>query len=388
MHPLRTLPRTNWHYPTPIWFGNGRIQDLQTACDTLGFNRPLFVTDMGLADFDFVQSAFNSVKNAVFYSDVQSNPTGQNVADGAIVYEQSHCDGVIALGGGSAIDCAKSIALIVRQGLSVWEFEDMGDNWTKADTTLIPKIIAIATTAGTGSEVGRAAVITDTENKKIIFHPHMMPSLVIADPELTVGLPPHITAWTGMDALTHAIEALCATNFHPMAVGIALETCRLCFENLPKAVADGTDLTARGNMLVAATMGATAFQRGLGSVHSLAHPLGAMYHTHHGLLNAIILPYALRQNRQAIAEPIAYVSRALGIPTVTVDGFITHIQNFTQQFNIPQTLSHVNIDTTHAKDIGQKAYKDPSTASNAKPITAQDLQILFEASVSGNTERL
>lgn len=387
---MTVLPTMNWNYPTTIWFGNGRIADLATACTTLGMKKPLFVTDEGLANLDFVTSAYALLESAVFYSDVQGNPTGDNVANGAKVYEDEGCDGVIALGGGSALDCAKAIGLVANQGLSVWEFEDVGDNWTKADTTRIPKIIAIPTTAGTGSEVGRASVITDTEttNKKIIFHPQMMPSLVISDPELTVGLPPHITAWTGIDALTHAIEALCAPNYHPMAVGIAIEACRLVFENLPRAVADGTDLTARGHMLVAASMGATAFQRGLGSVHSLAHPLGATYHSHHGLLNAIILPYALKQNSDAIAEPIAYLSGALGLPTKSVDGFIAYVQEFTAGLNIPRTLADIDIDTQHADDIAVKAYNDPSTGSNAKPVTADDLKQLFVACVTGDMDSL
>ncbi len=387
---MNILPTINWNYPTTIWFGNGRIADLPNACANLGMQNPLFVTDSGLAKLDFITSAYNSLSNAVFYSDVQSNPTGENVTSGATAYEKSACDGIVAIGGGSALDCAKTIGLVVHQGLSIWEFEDIGDNWTKADTSLIPKIVAIPTTAGTGSEVGRAAVITDVrnENKKIIFHPQMMPSLVISDPKLTTKLPPHITAWTGMDALTHAIEALCAPNYHPMAVGIAIEACRLVFENLPKAVANGDDLNARGHMLVTASMGATAFQRGLGSVHSLAHPLGATYHTHHGLLNAIILPYALQQNRDAIVEPVAYLSRALGLSTTSIDDFITYVQNFTASLNIPQTLADVNIDTQLADTIAIKAYNDPSTSSNAKPITVDDLHNLFVASVTGNIESL
>ena len=381
-----TLPTTNWNYPTTMWFGNGRIKDLQEACDTLNIKKPLFVTDSGLAKMDFVKKAFATLSNGIFYSDVQGNPTGENVAGGVKVFEDNDCDGVIAFGGGSGIDGAKAIALVANQSLSVWEFEDVGDNWAKANADIIPPIIAVPTTSGTGSEVGRASVITntETENKKIIFHPKMMPSLVISDPELTVGLPPHITAWTGMDALTHAIEALCAPNYHPMAVGIAIEACRLVIENLPKAFKNGADLQARGNMLVAASMGATAFQKGLGSVHSLAHPIGAMYHTQHGLINAIILPYALKQNRDSIGEQIAYLCRVLDIKDTTVDGFIAFLLEFRKSLNIPNTLADIDVPIDRAVEVGIKAFADPSTGSNAKPVTAKDLQCLFEASVNGD----
>ena len=385
-----TLPNINWNYPTTMWFGNGRIDELQKACDTLNITKPLFVTDSGLAEMGFVKSAFNSLSNAMFYSDVQGNPSGQNVNGGVKLYEDNHCDGVIAFGGGSGIDAAKAIALVAGQNISVWEFEDVGDNWKKANAHIIPPIIAVPTTAGTGSEVGRASVITNTEeaSKKIIFHPKMMPSLVISDPELTVGLPANITAWTGMDALTHAIEAICSPLYHPMATGIGMEACRLVFENLPKAYANGNDLEARGNMLVAASMGATAFQKGLGSVHSLAHPLGAMYNTQHGLMNAILLPYALHQNRDVIEDRMVYVCRALGINNAGTAGFIDHILEFRKSLNIPHTLADIDIDTSKAEIIGEKAFSDPSTETNAKPVSAKDLQTLFEAAVTGDMSGL
>ena len=385
-----TLPNMNWNYPTTIWFGNGRIAELQQACDTLGISKPLFVTDSGLANMDFVQAVFKGLKSAVFYSDVQGNPTGQNVADGVAIYEQNNCDGVIAFGGGSGIDAAKAIALMAGQNLSVWDFEDVGDNWTRANANIIPKIIAVATTSGTGSEVGRASIITntETEDKKIIFHPQMMPSLVIADPELTVGLPPHITAWTGMDALTHAVEAFCSPFYHPMASGIAIEAIRLVFENLPKAFADGTDLNARGHMQVAASMGATAFQKGLGSVHSLAHPLGAMYHAQHGLLNAILLPYALQQNRDATHDRMVFLCNALGIANAGTDGFINAVNDLRQTLQIPNTLADIDIDDKQADTVAEKAFLDPSTGGNAKPITADDLKTLFLSAVHGDMSRL
>ncbi len=385
-----SLKSANWNYPTTIWFGNGRVCELENACNSLNIKKPLFVTDGGLAKFDFVKKAFSSLKNAVYYSEITANPTGENVEGGISVFEKMNCDGIIAFGGGSAIDAAKAIALGANQNIPLWQFEDVGDNWKKANSDIIPPIIAVSTTAGTGSEVGRASVITNeqTEDKKIIFHPKMMPSLVILDPQLTVLLPAHITAATGMDALTHAIEALIAPSFHPMATGIAIEACKIIFENLPKAFADGGNLEARGEMLVAASMGATAFQKGLGSVHSLAHPIGAIYHASHGLLNAIILPYAIKQNSDVITSQIAHLCNALNLKCTSVDGFLDYLLKFEEALKIPKTLAQIDIGLHRAVEIGKKAFADPSTSSNAKPLSEKDLQVLFEASVTGNMDKL
>ena len=381
---------TNWNYPTNVWFGIDRINDLAKACRQLGLKNPLFVTDEGLVKLDIVEQTLailnvNNISHTV-YSNVQGNPTGENIESGVQHYNKYNHDGVIAFGGGSAIDAAKTIAFMSGQTKTLWDFEDVGDNWSYADEAGIATIIAIPTTSGTGSEVGRASVILDEDNltKKIIFHPKMLPALVILDPRLTVGLPPHITAWTGVDAMVHAIEAYCAPGYHPMADGIAIEAIRLVSKYLPKAFKNGQNIEARGQMLVAATMGATAFQKGLGSVHSVAHQLGAIYNKQHGLLNAIILPYALKQNTDVIEERMKYLSTVLGLPNQGTQSVIDYILDLRKSLNIPNTLAEIDINDNNAKDIGEMAFKDPSTPSNAKPVTAKDLEKLFIAAVVGD----
>lgn len=385
---------TNWNYPTTIWFGNGRINEMVAACKKLGIKNPLFVTDEGLVKLDIVEKARNILEKGglpfTVYSDVQGNPTERNVTDGVAHYLRNEHDGVVAFGGGSAIDAAKTIAFMSGQTRSIWDFEDVGDNWSRADLAGIAPIVAIPTTAGTGSEVGRASVILDENlhSKKIIFHPKMLPGIVISDPGLTVGLPPHITAWTGVDAMVHAMEAYCAPGYHPMADGIAVEAIRMIAKYLPIAVADGKNLEARGQMLVAASMGATAFQKGLGSVHSVAHQLGAIYNKQHGLLNAIILPYALRQNRSAIEERMVYLSKVLGLQKGGTDAMIDYVLDLRKLLNIPHTLKEIGIHGDNAKEIGEMAFKDPSTPTNARPVNALDLEQLFSAAVSGNINSL
>lgn len=388
------LANTNWNYPTTIWFGNGRINEISQACKKLGIKNPLFVTDDGLVELEIVEKTRKILERDQVpfsvYSDVQGNPTEKNVMDGVAHYLKNKHDGVIAFGGGSAIDAAKTIAFMSGQTRSLWDFEDVGDNWSYANIAGIAPIIAIPTTSGTGSEVGRASVILDENlhTKKIIFHPKMLPGIVISDPELTVGLPPNITAWTGVDAMVHAMEAYCAPGYHPMADGIAIEAIRIIAKYLPIAVGDGKNLEARGQMLVAASMGATAFQKGLGSVHSVAHQLGAIYNKQHGLLNAIILPYALRQNKLAIEERMVHLSKVLGLQNEGTDAIIDYILDLRKELNIPHTLREIGINEDNAKEIGEMAFKDPSTPSNAGPVDASDLEQLFRAAVTGSINTL
>jgi alcohol dehydrogenase class IV len=309
----------NWNYPTKMIFGPGRIAKLAQACRSAGMTRPLLVTDPGLAKLPMVESALAANRDdglpTEIFADVKGNPIGRNVSDGVAQFRAGGHDGVIAFGGGSGIDAAKAIALMSGQNRPLWDFEDVGDNWTRADVAGIAPIVAVPTTAGTGSEVGRASVIVQEEShsKKIIFHPDMLPRVVISDPELTVGLPAHITAATGMDALAHCFEAYCAPGYHPMADGIAVEGMRLVRQWLPRAVAEGSDIEARANMLAAASMGATAFQKGLGAIHSLSHPIGAIYDTHHGLTNAVVMPYVMAHNRPAIAERMERLAAYIGL---------------------------------------------------------------------------
>ena len=386
---MSTLPHSNWNYPTTIWFGNNRIAELPEACAQLGMQRPLFVTDEGLVALDIVQDTLALLADAKFetglYSDVKGNPTGTNVAGGVTQFREGGHDGVIAFGGGSAMDAAKSIALVAGQSHSLWDFEDLGDNWRKAEEAAIAPVIAVPTTAGTGSEVGRAAVILDeaAHSKKIIFHPKMLPGIVISDPTLTVGLPPHITAWTGIDALVHAVEAYCAPGFHPMADGIALEAIHTIGSALPRAFSKGADLEARGRMLAAASMGATAFQKGLGCIHSLSHTLGALYDIHHGLANAILLPYGLAMNRDAIDDRMQHLCRVLSLPGNDTQGFIDYVVELRAALDIPHTLADFAIEPQRATEIGELALKDPSTAGNPRPVTAEELSRCFIDAVNG-----
>lgn len=368
----------NWNYPNSIRAGAGRIEELADACQNLNIQAPLLVTDPGLANLPMIEQAIKQCQNAGLncglFSNLQGNPTGQNVADGVIAYKAGRHDGVIAFGGGSSLDTGKAVALMVGQKADLWDFEDVGDHWTRVDASAIAPIIAVPTTAGTGSEVGRASVITDEQQqvKRIIFHPQMLPSIVILDAELTTGLPPHITAATGMDALSHNLEAFCAPSYHPMADGIALEGIRLIKEYLPRVYTNGQDLEARSQMLVASAMGATAFQKGLGAMHALAHTLGALYDAHHGLLNAILMPYVLSANRSSIEPRIERLSRYLDLPDPSVDGFMDWVLTMRKQLSIPHTLSALSIDENQAKRIGEMAARD--AAANGNPITFSEDQ--------------
>ena len=381
---------TNWNYPTAMRVGAGRISELPGLCREMGMATPMLVTDPGLAALPIVQSVVENclvagVPLAVF-SRIKGNPTGENVQDGVGVFRAHGCDGVIALGGGSALDAGKAIALMVGQTHPIWTFEDVGDNYLKVNAAGMVPVIAVPTTAGTGSEVGRSSVITDEQArlKKIIFHPRMLPGIVVLDPELTLGLPAPITAATGMDALSHNLEAYCAANFHPMAEGIALEAMRLINVYLPRAVANGSDLEARMQMLTASSMGATAFQRGLGAMHALAHPLGALYDKHHGLLNAILMPYVLSANREAIEEPMSRLSRYLALPGAGFTGILDWVLFLRRDLGIPHTLAEIGIDTGQAERIGEMAAVDPSAGSNPITFDASAYRRIFESACEGN----
>ena len=380
----------NWNYPTTMWGGQNRINDLYLACNQLNIKKPLLVTDDGLAKTQMVLNILEKLKKnnikVNLFSNVIGNPTGSNVIEGVKVYHEHICDGVIAFGGGSGLDVGKAIAFMSGQKFPLWDFEDIGDNWTKADSDKIAAIIAVPTTAGTGSETGRASVILneDTGVKNIIFHPKFLPSIVILDPNLTIGLPPKITAATGMDALAHNLEAYCAPNFHPMAEGIALEGIRLIDKWLLIAVKDGNNIEARMNMLVSASMGSTAFQKGLGAIHSLSHPVNALNNIHHGLSNAIFMPYVLTFNKDVIEKKIIKISKYLSLKDITFNGFIEWVLKFRKDLDIPHKLSDVIKEEDF--DLGRlskMALEDPSTAGNPKTLSIDDMKIMYQHSMSG-----
>ena len=380
----------NWNYPTPIRFGPGRIRELPQTCRELGLERPLLVTDPGLAAMPMVTDTAQSCRDAglacEIFSDVRGNPVESNVTEGVRAFRDGGHDGVIGFGGGSALDAAKAVALMSRQTRPLWDFEDREDWWTRADADGIAPVVAVPTTSGTGSEVGRASVITDVRDhtKKIIFHPKMMPVAVIADPELTVGLPAPVTAAVGMDALSHNLEAWCSPVFHPMAQGIALEGMRLVKEWLPAACEDGGDLTARACMQVASTMGATAFQKGLGAMHSMSHPCGAVYDTHHGLTNAVVMPYVLEFNRASIEDKMAALARYLGLGGTGFEAVQRWILELRARIGIPHTLNDIGVPSEAASRLAPTALVDPSSATNPVALTTPALVSLFENALEGN----
>ena len=379
----------NWTYPTSIRFGAGRIRELPEACRAIGLKRPLLVTDPGVAKLPMVADAVAALRRAgidvAVFRDVRPNPVAANVEAGTRVARAAKNDGVIAWGGGSALDTGKAVALMAGQIRPLWDFENIGEAWTRANLAAIHPTIAIPTTAGTGSETGRAAVIIhpETRTKKVIFHPRMMPSIVIADPELTVSLPARLTAGTGMDAFVHCLEAYCAPAYHPYADGIAVEGMRLVKENLPRAIRDGRDIEARGHMLAASQMGSTAFQKGLGAIHALSHSIGAVLDTHHGLTNAVIMPYVLAFNRVAIDDKIRRLARWLELRTATFDGFMEWVLEFRRQVGIPHTLAELGVKDSQLEEFAETAAADPAAAGNPVPAGVPEMRGLYEAALLG-----
>jgi alcohol dehydrogenase class IV len=381
---MSVMLKGNWNYPTTIWAGPGRLAELPLACQRAGIKRPLLVTDQGLLGAPMIDRAAELVQAPVF-GEVKGNPTAAHVEAGLAVYRAGRHDGVVAIGGGAALDTGKTVAFMSGQTLPLWDFEDIGDYWTRANPAGIAPVVALPTTAGTGSEVGRAGVILNeqTHQKKIIFHPKMMPHIVILDAELTIGLPRAVTAATGMDAFVHCFEAFCAPGFHPLADGVALEGMRLIAIHLPRACANGHDIEARANMLAAASMGATAFQKGLGGVHAIAHPVGSFYATHHGLTNAIILPYVMVFNREAIEAKCDIIARALALPRGGFDGLLDWVLDLRRELGIAHTLADIGVTADQSVLIGSEAAIDPSAGGNPVPVDAAALEKIFRAAVAG-----
>ena len=383
--------KINWNYPTSVWLGENRVKDLAHACEILNISKPLFVTDKDLFNLPMVKKIISEIENKFkeinTFSNFSGNPIGKNVEEGVIEFNKFKCDGVIAFGGGSGLDVGKAIAFMSNQSRPIWDFEDVGDYWKRADDNNIAPIIAVPTTAGTGSETGRASAIINekTLEKKIIFHPKFLPSIVILDPVLTVNLSPRLTAATGMDALAHNLEAYCAPGYHPMADGISLEGMSLIKKSLIKAFMDGKDLEARTDMLAAASMGSTAFQKGLGAIHSLSHPVNAKFNLHHGLSNAIFMPYVLTFNKDAIKDKIERACDYLNIDK-NFNSFLNWVIELRKTLNIPNKLSDViDVDKIDLDELSKMALKDPSTSGNPKKLSLQDIKKLYEFSIEGKT---
>ena len=386
---MSEINNTNWNYPTPIWFGLNRTAEIKLALTELSISRPLIVTDPQFSENEnFKKMIEHLSKESIQFSiftDIKGNPTGKNVSDGVLKFNADANDGVIAIGGGSALDAGKAIAFMSKQKENLWFFEDVGDNWTKAIIKDMPKVIAIPTTAGTGSETGRASLIVDedTYTKKIIFHPSILPDLVILDPELTISLPAHLTAATGMDALAHCLEAYCSEVYHPMAHGIAVEGVRIIKNNLVDAFKDPENLIARSQMLVSSPMGSTAFQKGLGAIHSLSHPINAIHDLHHGLTNAIFMPYVIKFNQSVIEEKMERLSKYIELKNQSFDGFLEWILDLRKQLLIPHTLKELNVKFDFDK-LSKMALVDPSTPTNPIVLSQEDMKVLYLNSYEGN----
>lgn len=376
----------NWSYPTSIKFGAGRIAELPAACEQAGIKRPLLVTDKGLVDLPITAQVLDILEAAGLgrgiFSEVDPNPNEKNLDAGVAAYKAGNHDGVIAFGGGSGLDLGKMVAFMAHQTRPVWDYEDVDDWWTRADADAIAPIIAVPTTAGTGSEVGRASVITNSEThvKKIIFHPKVLPAVVICDPELTTGMPKFITAGTGLDAFAHCVEAFSSPHYHPMSQGMALEGMRLVKDYLPRAYADGNDLEARAHMMSAAMMGATAFQKGLGAIHAMSHPIGAVFGTHHGTTNAVCMPAVLQLNAPEIRDRFRTAAAYLDIEG-GFDGFCAFVQEFNDALGIPRKLGEMGVDAAHIDELVSEAIKDPSCGGNPVKLTEANLRALFEATI-------
>ena len=368
----------NWSFPTSILFGAGRIAELPEACAAAGMARPLLVTDRVIVNLKMFGDALDSLDAAGTFTEVDANPTDLNLEAGVRAFREGNHDGVVAFGGGSALDLGKLIAFQAGQTRPVWDFEDIGDWWTRADSAAIAPIVAVPTTAGTGSEVGRASVLTNTAEKvkKVIFHPKILPHTVIADPKLTTGMPPAITAGTGMDAFAHCLEAYCAPSYHPMCEGIAVEGMRLVLENLPKVYRDGANIEARGHMMSAAAMGATAFQKGLGAIHALSHPVGALFNTHHGMTNAVVMPAVLTFNRSAIEEKVGRLAAFLGIEG-GFDGFFETVLGLREQLAVPNKLGALGVTTDGIATMAAMAPQDPTAGGNPVALTEAAAADLF-----------
>ena len=373
----------NWSYPTAIRFGAGRIAEIADACKAAGIEKPLLVTDRGLASLPITTDTLALLEQAGLgnglFAEVDPNPNENNLAAGVEAYKSGDHDGVIAFGGGSGLDLGKLVAFMCGQNRPVWDFEDIGDWWTRADAGAIAPIVAVPTTAGTGSEVGRAGVISNsvTHEKKIIFHPKILPAIVICDPQLTVGMPPAITAGTGMDAFAHCLEAYCSPHYHPMSQGIAVEGMRLVKEYLPRAFADGNDIEARAHMMSAAAMGATAFMKGLGAIHALSHPIGAKYNSHHGTTNAVVMAPVLKFNRTAIEARIERLAAYLGIAG-GFDGFYAYVMELNASLGIPANLTELGVSDPDLDWLVESALKDPSVGGNPVEMTAENTRQLFQ----------
>ena len=381
-----SIQNINWNYPTSIWFGLNRINEIQKACDELNISNPLIVTDPGILQTDIITKINSSLKvKANIFSEVQSNPTGANVEEGVKLFNDKNHDGVIAVGGGSGMDTGKGIAFMSKQERPLWDFEDIDDWWTRAKSEAIFPIIAVPTTAGTGSETGRASVFTNeiSKEKKIIFHPKMLPSIVILDPDLTIPLPASLTAFTGMDALAHCLEAYSSENFHPLSQGIALEGMKIIKDNLIEAFNDGNNINARANMLATSCMGSIAFQKGLGAIHSLSHPVGAIYNTHHGLTNAVFMPYVLIRNKEKIESKMINLSRYLELPDPSFKNFLNWILELRKTLNIPHTLKELINDEANFNKMSEMAFNDPSTGSNPIALDKNDFLNLYKKSYHG-----
>ena len=372
----------DWSFPVPIAYGPGRLKEIAGFCRDAGMSRPLVVTDRGSAALPFLADLMRLLSegglHAALYSEISPNPRDDEIAGGRAMFRDGGHDGIIAIGGGSGMDGGKAIALTATNDIDLWAFEFEQTPPDMSAHAPFPPLITIPTTAGTGAETESTAMITDTAKgmKWCIWHAELKPALALLDPEITLGLPPHLTAWTGADALVHAIEAYCVPGFHPLCDGVALEGLRLVARWLPVAVAEPGNLQARGAMLAGSCLAGVAFLKGLGMVHAVSHMVGAEYDTQHGLTNAVLLPSVLRFNAGHIEDKVTPMAQAMGLTETGFDAVHAHICALLDDIGIPKTLADIGVSEDCAARIAAKALQDSAAGTNPRPASAAEVEAL------------
>ena len=377
----------DWEFPIPIAYGPGRLNEIAEFCKKSEISKPLIITDKGSKELPFISRLAGllesaSIQNNLFYG-ISPNPRDDEINAGCNAYRRGNHNGIIAIGGGSALDGAKAIGMTVNSGVNLWDFEYRKPDPILNSLDCFPNFITIPTTAGTGAETESTAMITDTVQgmKFCLAHLGMRPSLAILDPELTVGLPANLTAWTGVDALTHALEAYLVPGLNPLCDGAALEGLKLISKWLKVAFDEPKNISARGGMLIGSCLAGVAFTKGLGLVHSISHMIGAEYNTQHGLTNAIILPAVMKFNLPYVGDKVRSISHAMDLKEASSDMIVQEIEQILDYVNIPRSLTEIGIPLECKKRIAKKAMLDSATATNPRLAQIEDVEELTEISI-------
>ncbi len=381
------LTSHDWGFPVPIAYGPGRLTEIGQRCVAMGIRNPLIVTDHGSRNLEFISRlqtflAAAGLTSALF-CEISPNPIDSEISFGRAAFRNGTHDAIIAIGGGSAMDGGKAICLTANNSIDLWDFEFEQPAPKIASKNAFPKLITIPTTAGTGAETESTGMVTHSVKamKFCVWHPDLKPSLALLDPELTVGLPANMTAWTGADALVHAIEAFLVPGFNPLCDGLALEALSLISTWLPVVVAEPQNITARGGMHVGSCLAGISFLKGLGLVHAISHMIGAEFNTHHGLTNAIILPVVLRFNLPGMQDKVRRMAEAMGMSDHSIDGFITAVEAMLDEIKIPKSLGEIGVPIDCAARIATKALKDSAARTNPRSATLAEVQALTQTAI-------